>query len=304
MISHASKRILLSAIACAGLCVLPGARAATKHVPATSGHPAAWSTPVKPFRIAGSIYYVGTKGLAAYLLVSRQGAVLLDGTLATNAVLIEHNIEALGVSLQDVKLLIADHAHFDHVGALARIKADTGAELVASAGDRWALEHGRPRGQTSYPEIDFPAVKVDSVVGDGESRRLGDVVLTAHLTPGHTPGCTSWSTSLREGDRSLRVLFPCSLTVAGNVLVGNRAYPDIAADYLSTFDRLDTMKADIVLTSHPELSDVLGREARRDAGDANAFIDPGALARIVAAARAEFDRSLAKAGASLERKTP
>lgn len=291
-------RILLLAGASACLSPFPCAAAA-----ATSGNPVEWSTPVKPFRIAGDIYYVGTKGLAAYLLVSRQGAVLLDGTLATNAAMIEHNILAVGVSLKDVKLLIADHAHYDHVGALARIKVDTGAALVASAGDRWALEHGRPRGQNIYPDTGFPAVKVDSVVGDGETRRVGDIVLTAHLTPGHTPGCTSWSTSIRDGDRLLSVLFLCSITVAGNVLVGNRAYPEIADDYRSTFDRLDAMRAEIVLTSHPDIADVLGRQARRDAGDANAFVDRGALRRIVAAARAEFNESLAKASA-LKREKP
>lgn len=254
--------------------------------------PVEWSTPAKPFHIAGNVYYVGTQGLAAYLLTSKDGAVLLDGTLETNAALIERNIESLGVSLKDVKIIISDHAHNDHVGAIAKIKADTNAKFIASAADRWALENGRPRGDTNYSGMHFPPIKVDQVVSDGEAIHLGSTTLTAHLTPGHTPGCTSWSTTATEGNRPLTVLFLCSITVAGNVLVGNRAYPTIADDYRATFKRLDAMKPDIVLTSHPDMSGVLEREARREAGEKDAFIDPNELARIVAAARSDFEKSL------------
>ncbi|MEP6483810.1 MAG: subclass B3 metallo-beta-lactamase [Rudaea sp.] len=257
--------------------------------------PAEWTTPIEPFRIAGNIYYVGTEGLSAYLIVSDRGAILLDGTLQQNAALIERNIESVGVALKDVKIVISDHAHTDHVGAIAKIKADTGAEFIASAGDRWALEHGEPRGDTTYAPMTFPPIHVDAIIGDGETKHLGNVVLTAHLTPGHTPGCTTWSMSVQDGDTSLRVVFLCSITVAGNVLVGNKAYPGIVADYRATFDRLQAMPADIVLTSHPDMSDVLGRRARRDAGDVNAFVDPTELPRIVSTARAEFEKSLAAA---------
>jgi metallo-beta-lactamase class B len=260
---------------------------------ASAGDPPDWSAPVQPFRIVGNIYYVGTKGLAAYLIVSGQGAILLDGTTAANAPLIERNIEAVGVPLPSVRRLICDHAHDDHVGALAQIKLDTGAELFASAGDRWALEHGRARGDTRYRPRPFAPVSVDHVMGDGETLQLGEVTLTAHLTPGHTPGCTSWTTTVQDHDRRLDVLFLCSITVAGNVLVGNHAYPGIVADYRRSFRKLQAMHADVVLPSHPDMAQVLEREARRDAGDADAFIDPQALPSLVADARAAFEAALA-----------
>jgi glyoxylase-like metal-dependent hydrolase (beta-lactamase superfamily II)/dienelactone hydrolase len=255
--------------------------------------PPEWSTPVKPFRIAGSVYYVGTKGLAAYLIVSDQGAILLDGTTAENAPLIERNIEAVGVPLRTVKRLISDHAHSDHVGALAQIKRDTGAEFLASARDQWALEHGRVRGDTHYTPEAFPPIKVDRVVRDGETIQLGRVTLTAHSTPGHTPGCTSWSTTVEDQGRPLDVLFLCSITVAGNVLVGNHAYPEIVSDYRATFRKLETMKADILLPSHPDMADVIEREGRREAGEADAFIDPKALPLLVAESSAAFEEALA-----------
>jgi len=150
-----------------GLRAIATIMAVTAASPVLAADPPEWSASVKPFRIADNIYYVGTKGLAAYLIVSKQGAVLLDGTLAKNATLIERNIQSVGVPLRDVKLLISDHAHDDHVGALAQIKRDTGARFLASAGDRWALEHGMNRGDTNYGVRRFPPVKVDGIVGEG-----------------------------------------------------------------------------------------------------------------------------------------
>ena len=282
-----------------GLVMSAVATAAGVVPAAAAGDPPEWSTPVQPFRIAGGIYYVGTKGLAAYLIVSKQGAILLDGTLTENAALIERNIQTVGVPLLSVKLLISDHAHNDHVGALARIKRDTGARFLASAGDTWALTHGQTRGDTNYTPRPFPPIKVDQTVGDEETIRLGEVTLTAHLTPGHTPGCTSWSTTVQEGGKPLNVLFLCSITVAGNILVGNHAYPEIVSDYRKTFDKLATLKTDILLTSHPEMADVLGREARRERGAPEAFVDPSALPSLVAKSRAAFEAPLAAAQAAV-----
>ena len=279
----------------AGLALaLIGLGAATS-APATQ--PRTWTQAVKPFRIAPHIFYVGAEGLSAYLLTSSDGAILIDVTLKENAALIEHNIESVGVPLKSVKWIVSDHAHNDHVGALARIKADTGARFAASAGDRAALESGVPRGDTDYDlaGYTFPPIKVDRIIADGQSLAVGDAFLTAHLTPGHTPGCTSWSTTVSDGGRKLQVLFLCSITVAGNRLVGNRAYPAIVADYENTFAKLSKMKADIVLTSHPEIADVLGREARAKAGDQTAFIDPALLHAIVSRSKKDFDAALAKA---------
>ena len=278
---------------CALLAVLTLATGYGSATAVASDDPPDWSTPVKPFPIAGQVYYVGTKGLAAYLIVSNRGAILMDGTTAENVALIERNIEAVGVPLHSVKRLICDHAHEDHVGALAQIKQDTGAEFLASAADTWALEHGRVRGDTSYKPKPFAPIKVDRAVHDGETIQLGDVSLTAHLTPGHTPGCTSWSTAVQDHGRHLNVLFLCSITVAGNILVGNHAYPEIASDYRATFRKLATMKADILLPSHPDMADVIERAARREAGERDAFIDPQQLPSLVADSAAAFETALA-----------
>lgn len=262
--------------------------------PAPAADPPEWTLPTEPFRIADNLYYVGTRGLSAYLIVSRDGAILLDGTMERNAPLIERNIRRVGVPLHRVRLIVSNHAHDDHVGALARIKRDTGARFLASAADRWALEHGTARGDTDYDPRRFPPVKVDKVVADGEVVRLGEVALTAHLTPGHTPGCTSWSMVARDAGKLRRVLFPCSISVAGNRLIGNRAYPGIVADFRRTFAKLATMRADIVLPGHPEAAEVLERGTRRKAGQADAFVDPGLLPRMIAEYRADFEAELAK----------
>lgn len=253
-----------------------------------------WSLPTKPFRVVGNIYYVGTKGLAAYLITSGREAILLDGTLKSTASLVEDNIAALGFKLSDVKIIVTSHAHFDHVAGVAQIKRDSGAKLYAIAADRWALENGLHDGETTYKRGTFPAVKVDHVLADGDVVTLGDVSMKATLTPGHTPGCTTWSTSVTEAGRALKVVFPCSVTVAGNKLFGNRRYPGIVADFEVSFDRLAAMKADVVLPAHPEFADVLGRAARRDAGEKDAFIDPDLLSQIVEKSRAAFKKELAR----------
>lgn len=262
---------------------------------ASEAEDATWTRPVKPFHIVGNVYYVGTEGLAAYLITSGHRAVLLDGTLDKNAELIERNIERLGLRLKDVKIILNSHAHLDHAGAIARIRRDTGAQFYASAGDRWALEHGEHDSDTDYPRGRFPPVPVDHVVRDGEVVALGGVRLTAMLTPGHTKGCTTWATRVKDAGRTLDVVFPCSLSVAGNRLVGNRLYPGIVRDFEASFAKLEAVRADVVLTSHPEVADVLGRKKKVAAGDPDAFIDPGLLPRIVTQSKADFEAGLAKA---------
>jgi len=137
-------------------------------------------------------------------------------------------------------------------------------------------------------------VKVDGIVRNGQIVRQGPLAMQAILTPGHTPGCTSWITQVRDGGRTLRVVFPCSLTTAGNKLIGNRGYPGIVTDYRLSFARLSAVKADIVLTAHPELADVLGRAARRTTDGADAYVDPAMLPKLVAGARQDFEHDLAQ----------
>lgn len=257
-------------------------------VPAAAQSPAAWSAPVAPVRLVGNIWYVGTRGLGAYLIRTPRGAILLDGTLPGNAPAIERSIAALGARLGDVRILLNTHAHFDHAGGLARLKRDTGARLYASGGDRGALEAGRHVGDNENGATRFPRVTVDRTLRDGEQVSLGGATMTAHMTPGHTPGCTTWTTEAVEAGRRLRVIFPCSLSVAGNRLVGNRAYPTIVRDYRTSFLKLGAMRADVVLDAHPERAEVLERQA------SGRLVDPTMLPRLVGAAREEFERELAR----------
>jgi len=250
--------------------------------------PALWSQTVKPFHIAGPVWYVGTRGLAVYAIVGREGTILLSGPMAGEAGQVERNLATIGVRPRQVKWILNSHAHFDHAAAFAQLRRWSGAKLVASAGDASALRRGRHEAENDNGFTRFPPVPVDRVVRDGEQVRTGNIAITAMLTPGHTAGCTTWTLPIVEGSRTLRVVFPCSITVAGNHLYGNRAYPTIDADYRRSFARMGQLHADIVLPMHPELTDVLERAARRDAGDADAFIDPSALPRIVAEARADY----------------
>jgi metallo-beta-lactamase class B len=245
-----------------------------------------WNRPAEPFRIVGNVYYVGTRGLAAYLVTGAKGHVLIDGGLPDSAPLIAGNIRRLGFKLSDIEYLLINHGHFDHSGGLSELKRLTGAKLIALAAERADLEAGRTIGR---PELDrFPPVKVDRVIGDGARFTLGNIKLTAHWTPGHTRGCTSWSTKAGKQE----VLFACSLTVAGQNLIGDKAYPSAAQDFEKTFAKLRQMTADVFLNFHPEFFDLEGKRARQLNGDPNAFVDPGELSRQTARAEEAYRREL------------
>ena len=276
--------------------------AALTSTAAVADSPPEWTRPTEPFRIVGPIHYVGTEGIGVYLIRTNAGAIVIDSGPAEAAPIVERNIAKLGLKLSDVKILLATHAHWDHVAGMARLKRDTGARFLASAGDRRALDSGTPPSDTNYGVAKFAPVKVDGLVTDGRPVRLGDVSLTPVLTPGHTPGCTSWSLQVTEKGRPLNVFFPCSLSVAGNKLVGNKGYPGIIGDYRKTFARLRGMKADVVLPAHPELADVLARARRRNAGDDAAFINASTLPTMVADFSTAFDQELRKQTRSARRR--
>lgn len=275
-------RILLATLALA----TPGAMA---H----AADPASWSKPIRPYRVVGNIYYVGSEGLSAWLISSSEGHVLLDGgPSAAGAKLIEANIQSLGFKLTDVKVLINTHAHFDHAGGLAQLKADTGAKVWASRADEPALEKGQHFGDNANGLTPFPAVKVDKAFGDGQKLKLGEITLVARLTPGHTIGCTTWTTQVIDRDRPLNVTFPCSASVADNVLVSNKTYKDIVADYRATFAALKAMPTDVMLPSHEEQGNLLAKRRKMLSGDVNAFVDPTELTRYATASEAAFDQEL------------
>jgi metallo-beta-lactamase class B len=252
-----------------------------------------WNVAVEPFGIADGLYYVGVEGVSAFLITTPEGHILIDGGLPESAPRILDSIRRLGFDPTDVKVLLNSHAHFDHAGGLAALKAETGAQLVASEGDRRALETGRHIGLANY-EGRFPAVAVDRVIRDGDTVELGGTVLTARVTPGHTAGCTSWSLPVIQGGRNLTVLFFCSASVAGATLVNNTEYPQIVSDFRATFDRLDAMPVDILLANHPGLSETFERRQRQAAGEADAFVDRQALPELSRELRAAFEANLAR----------
>ena len=259
--------------------------------------PAAWTTPTEPFKIAGNLYYVGTAGIGAYLITTPQGHILIDGAMPGSAKDIEASITKLGFAPSEVKVLLNTHAHFDHAGGLAELKRDTGAKLAASAGDKIALETGKYPGSEEVKAFDFAPVKVDRALEDGERLSMGGIALTAHLTPGHSAGCTTWTFPVMIEGVSRQAMIYCSTSVAANRLVSKTKgpqYPGIVADYEQSFAKLKTMKADIFLAPHAEQFGMEAKRARLKAGGPNPFVDPTELQQVVARSEADFKRDFAK----------
>jgi len=263
-----------------------------------------WNKPTEPFHIIDNIYYVGTEGLGAYLFTGPEGHVLLDGATPQGAAIIKANIAKLGFKLSDVKILLNSHAHFDHSGGLAELKKDSGAKLFAMEGDVSALEGGFYLGSEDVHQMDAPPVKVDGVLKDGDHVTLKGIDLIAHLTPGHSRGCTSWGTTASAYGDNYEVLVFCSATVAANRITSPVQYEGIVADYRSTFAKAKTMKVDIPLAPHPEFFGILQKADKAKADKTqNYFIDPGAFQPYIVRLEEAFETTLkqrteaAKAGA-------
>jgi metallo-beta-lactamase class B len=242
-----------------------------------------WNQPIEPFPLIGNIHYVGAAGVSAFLIVSSEGSILLDGGLPETAPLIASNIAKLGFNISDVKYLLNSHAHFDHAGGLAELKKRSGASMIASAGDAPALRTGGPN---------QPAVDVDRIIGDGETLRLGEAAMTAVITAGHTKGCTTWTTTATDRGQTYRVVFHCSTSVVDR-LVDNTEYPQIVADYEKTFEKLRSLSADVFLGAHPSFFDLERKRERMGGSAANPFVDPAELPRFVAASEKQFREQLA-----------
>ncbi len=250
-----------------------------------------WNEPFAPFTIAGNLHYVGTATVSAFLITTPDGHVLIDGVLAQSVPQIIGNIKALGFDIADVKYLLNTHAHIDHAGGLAGLQRASGAQMLASAADKpfleaGAIDHGPSQGMR------FPQVRVDRVIGDGDVIALGGAVLTAHLTPGHSPGCTSWSLPVKAADGTQRQAFlHCSATVAGQSLVPE-AYPGMVAAFRSTFAKVKGIKADIFLANHDNFFALADKRRRQIAGDANAFVNPDELQSFNTRMEAQFEGDL------------
>ena len=243
-----------------------------------------WNQPVAPFRIAGNVYYVGASDITSYLITTPKGHFLLDGGFEETVPMIRANIERLGFKVSDVRVLLSSHAHYDHAGGLAQLKRITRAKFVSSAGDR--AQHAR--GGKDDPQFGdrflYPPVKADRIIKHNEALTLGGVTMTAHITAGHTPGCTTWTTNA-DGKR---VIFVCSPSVPkGYQLVNNAKYPNIAADYRRQFATLRALKPDIFLGAHGNFFDLEQKLESKN------FIDPDGYRRFVDEMEQRFENVLA-----------
>lgn len=227
--------------------------------------------PIEPVRIINNIYYVGTNGVSSFLIVTRDGHILLDSGFNQSVPLIRRNIGAVGFRYEDIRVLLSSHAHFDHVAGHALIQQQTGAQIMASEHDAEVIARG---GDELWEG--WRASRVDRLIRDGDQVTLGDVAMTAHLTPGHTKGCTSWTMDTVEGARKYRVIFVGGYGINPGVrLVGNTEYPDIADDYARTFRVLNSLQPDVFLAQHPDIFDYDNKRRRVGAENGkNPFIDP------------------------------
>lgn len=258
---------------------------------------AAWSQSQQPFRIYGNSWYVGTQGLSAILITSPQGHVLIDGTLEGNAAQIEANIRALGFRLRDIKLILNSHAHSDHAGAIARLARDSGATVAASiAGAKELRSGGRDPDDPQYGMAPrYPAVTSVKVVADGAAVQVGAMAITAHYTPGHTPGSTSWTWRSCEKERCLALAYVDSLTALGRDGFRYSDDPAQVASFRHSFATVAALPCDILITPHPEASGFMQKIDARDRGHSPAaLIDTGACRNYAAAAQPRFEARLAK----------
>jgi len=290
-------RSILLALLC--LTALPARAALTPEQ-------AAENQPVRPFRIVGDVYYVGASDVASYLIKTPQGLLLLDGGFAETAPQIESNIARLGFSLSDVKILLNGHAHPDHAGGLAALKRDTGAAFYAMDAEVTPLEHN---GQGTFYRGNrklFQSIHVDRVLHDGDTVTLGGVTLTAHLTAGHTPGCTTWTMKAQQNGMTYDVVFMCQLTLMDDLpLIDDPIYPGIAGDYQHTFAVLRRMPCDVFLGEHGHMFGLQQKLSRLAAHPAtNPFIDPAGCRRFVAQSQQEFEAALRQQRAASSRATP
>jgi metallo-beta-lactamase class B len=258
---------------------------------------AEWTEPFPPFRIAGNLYYVGSKGLANYLITTPQGHILINSDLEANVPLIRASVEKLGFKFSDVKILLISHAHWDHDAGSAMIKQITGATYMVMDADVPAVESG---GKADFhygndPGSLYPPTKVDRVLHDGDEVKLWNAVLVAHLTPGHTKGCTTWTMKVSDAGKTYDAVIIGSPNVnPGYELVNNALYPRIAEDYERMFRVLKSLPCDLFLGAHGSYFDLEAKYARMKEGSQNPLVDPDGYKKFIAQKEQDFRTELAK----------
>jgi metallo-beta-lactamase class B len=261
----------------------------------------AWTRPFPPFRIAGNLYYVGSEELAAFLIVTPKGNILINSNLTTSPAQIKHSVEALGFRFSDTKILLISHAHYDHCSGSAAILRETHAKYFVMDGDVRSVESG---GRTDFrfggdKSMWFPPAHVDRVLHDGDTIQLGGITLVAHLTGGHTPGTGTYTLDEAEAGKTLHVVIVGSPYVLESYkLVGNTAYPHIADDFRHQFAVLKSLPCDIFLGAHGSYFQLKEKYERLQHSDRNTFIDPSGYTRFVAEREQEFNANLQRQSAS------
>jgi len=256
-----------------------------------------WTEPFPPFRIAGNLYYVGSKGLASFLIATPQGNILINSDLEANVPMLSASVEKLGFHFKDTKILLISHAHWDHDAGSAMIKQLTGAKYMVMDADVSVVESG---GKTDFqyggtPSYLYPAAKVDRILHDGDQVKLGGTVLVAHLTPGHTKGCTTWTMKVSDRGNTYNVVIVGSPTVnSGYKLVHNTAYPAIAEDYERMWRVLKSLPGDIFLGAHGGYFGLERKYALMKKDGSNPFVDPEGYKKFVAEKERDFRDELAR----------
>lgn len=251
-----------------------------------------WNQPVTPFRIVGNVYYVGAAEVSSFLITTSEGHILLDSGFHETVPQIKQNVAQLGFRFEDVKILINSHAHMDHAGGLALLKELTGAKLMVSEADSALLARGGKDDPNFGNRFLFQPVKTDRILRDGDTVELGEALLTARLTPGHTKGCTTWTMKVREGLKLYDVVFAGSTTAPGYKLVDNANYPNIVRDYELTFRLLKTLPCDVFLAAHGSAFNLQDKLKRWRNTPHNPFINKGGLKKYIERTEKQFRAEL------------
>ncbi len=256
-----------------------------------------WTMPLPPFRIAGNLYYVGTRDLASYLIATPQGDILINSTLEATVPLVRSSVEQLGFNFRDIKILLISHAHWDHDAGSALVKQQTGASYMVMDADVPVVESGGRADfcYGNFPPALYPPTRVDRVLRDGDEVRIGDEVLVAHLTPGHTKGCTTWTMKLLDAGRVYDAVIVGGPNLnEGFNMVDNSRYPHVAEDYDQTFRVLKSLPCDLFLGAHGSYFNLLDKRLRMKPGEPNPFVDADGYREFVADRELAFQVELAR----------
>jgi metallo-beta-lactamase class B len=267
----------------------------TLAVPALARDKPEWADAHPPFHIAGNLYYVGGPDLGSYLVVTPQGSILINSSGGNSVPTIRKSVEQLGFKFSDIKVLLISHSHIDHAGGASEVLKQTHATYEVMAQDVDVIESG---GKTDpnygdSPEEYYPPVHVNRVLHDGDTVKLGGIVLTAHLTPGHTKGDTTWTLDEKENGKLLHVVIIGSVMGnRGQKLINNPKYPQIADDFEKSFAVLKSLPCDIYLGAHGYYFGMADKYKKWEAGDKNAFVDPEGYKAYVVDRQQSFEKSL------------